>query len=124
MFKYFIGAFKKYVIFSGRARRAEYWGFHFFFTLFSIVMRTIDRYFEWDYLLEGIYVLVSFLPTLGVVVRRCHDVNKRAWWMLVPIYGWFIISFLAGTVGPNSFGPDPKDTPQDMLNNLLRRHKK
>jgi uncharacterized membrane protein YhaH (DUF805 family) len=59
-------------------------------------------------LLSLIYELAVFLPSWSVMVRRFHDVDKRAWFCLVPVYGWIVLPCTAGTIGPNRFGPDPK----------------
>jgi uncharacterized membrane protein YhaH (DUF805 family) len=109
--QYFTGAFKKYAVFQGRARRAEYWSFwlfdNIFYTLLFIAGLTIGDLF---FILNCLWLLAAFLPGWGVMVRRYHDVDKSAWWWLVPIYG-FVLLFFSGTVGPNRFGPDPKQDP-------------
>ncbi len=68
--------------------------------------------------ITGIVVALLFIPLiwigLAASVKRWHDCNKSGWWMLVnfvPVIGglWFLIEcgFLAGTPGPNAYGPDP-----------------
>ena len=61
-----------------------------------------------------IVILVLTWVALANAVKRYHDRNKSGWWVLivfVPIIGalWYIIEcgFLRGTVGPNTYGPDP-----------------
>jgi len=110
---------KKYVEFSGRARRQEYWMFFLISFIVSVVLSGIDRAIgtsnsSGSGLLQGIYGLAVLLPTLGVNARRLHDTNRSGWWMLlwlIPILGWIpIIIFLAqdGTPADNKYGPDPK----------------
>ena len=60
-----------------------------------------------------IYVLALWIG-LAIAVKRWHDRNKSAWWILiafVPVVGalWYLIEcgFLKGTTGPNKFGSDP-----------------
>jgi uncharacterized membrane protein YhaH (DUF805 family) len=112
--QYFCDAMKKYAVFQGRARRAEYWYFILLYDVFYIPCLIID-YAAGLYVIEGVGVLsllvnlVFLLPGWGVLVRRYHDVDKRAWFGLVPIYN-LILLFSAGTVGQNRFGPDPKQT--------------
>ncbi len=48
----------------------------------------------------GIYMIV-----MGV--WRMHDVDRRGWFVLVPIYN-LVLSLTDGTPGPNRFGDDPK----------------
>ena len=112
--QYFIGVFRKYAVFQGRARRAEFW----WFTLFSFVAGTIlsvldvifDLFIMGDRgILSTLWNLAVFLPSLGVTVRRMHDCDKSGWFMLIPVYGWIIIPCTKGTQGPNSYGSDPKE---------------
>ncbi|GHV61222.1 hypothetical protein AGMMS49587_04800 [Spirochaetia bacterium] len=116
----FCDVVKKYAVFSGRARRAEYWFFVLFYNIFNIAALVLDNLLGFDPVLSGwaatyggplqfILMIALFLPGWGAVVRRFHDVDKRAWFALVPIYG-IILLFYAGTPGPNRFGPDPKQS--------------
>jgi uncharacterized membrane protein YhaH (DUF805 family) len=104
--EYFTGAIKKYAVFQGRARRAEYWYYALFYALFSLPCYLIDSVTGLP-IFTILFTFAFLLPGWGVMVRRYHDYDKRAWWVLVPIYG-LLIPFFAGTVGPNRFGPDPK----------------
>lgn len=52
--------------------------------------------------------------SLALQVKRWHDRDKSAWWLLmnfVPFIGaiWVLVEcgFLRGTEGQNSYGPDP-----------------
>jgi len=63
-------------------------------------------------LLSGIFALLSLIPSVIVYIKRFHDRDKSGWWLLIgliPIIGaiWLLIElgFLAGTPGPNRFGP-------------------
>lgn len=108
--------FSKYVTFSGRARRAEYWWFILATILVSIVLGVIDGLLglggEFG-LLSNIWSLAVFLPSLAAGARRLHDTDRSAWWlliMLLPLIGVIVlIVFFAqkGTDGPNRFGADP-----------------
>jgi uncharacterized membrane protein YhaH (DUF805 family) len=67
-------------------------------------------------ILSGVFALASLIPAVLVDIKRWHDRDKSGLWMLialVPIIGaiWFLIElgFLAGTPGPNRFGPPPTD---------------
>ncbi len=64
----------------------------------------------------GLIGLVIAWTHLAVFVKRWHDRDKSGWWVLInliPIIGWFWTliecGFLDGTVGPNKYGPDPKN---------------
>jgi len=110
--QYFCNVLKKYAVFRGRARRAEYWFFVLFYYIFYLPLALIDNVAglliaEETGLLSTLLALAWLLPAWGVMVRRLHDVDRRGWWILVPVYG-IILLFFAGTPGPNRFGEDPK----------------
>jgi uncharacterized membrane protein YhaH (DUF805 family) len=109
---------KKYVVFSGRARRKEFWMFYLFSIIISVILNIIDSLIGTTSsgagILTSIYGLLVLLPTLAVIVRRLHDTNRSGWWILIgiiPIIGTIVlIVFLAteGNAGDNQHGPDPK----------------
>lgn len=110
---------KKYVVFSGRARRKEYWMFTLFNVIISIILGIADSILgtsndQGSGLLGGIYSLAVLLPSIAVTVRRLHDTNRSGWWallLLLPIIGWIVLIVFAameGNPGDNQYGPDPK----------------
>lgn len=106
---YFIQCLKKYAVFKGRARRKEYWFFMFFGWLIGIGVLVCDAVIFGN---DGgglfaIYQIGLFVPTIAVLVRRMHDVDKSGWFCLIPIYN-LILACTDGTKGANRFGPDPK----------------
>lgn len=111
--------FTKYVVFSGRARRAEYWWFFLFSFLVNIVVSVIDLAIG-HRILAYLLALAFFLPGLAVAVRRLHDTDRTGWWIflgLVPIIGGIVLLvfvIMDGTPGPNRFGPSPKQLPGPM----------
>ena len=115
--QYFIEAFKKYAVFKGRARRAEFWWFILCYTVIyfivdflgakmGLVAYSIDSDFSIN-ILSTLASLVFLLPSLAVSIRRMHDTGKSGWLLLVPIYN-IVLCATAGTSGPNQYGPDPK----------------
>lgn len=98
---------EKYVTFSGRARRSEYWFFYLFWLIVYIALSTVSEG------LAGLFSLATLLPNISVGVRRLHDLDKSGWWLLlgiIPIIGWIVLIIWfcgRGTVGDNRFGPDP-----------------
>ena len=117
--EYFIGAFKQYATFSGRARRKEYWMFILFYIIVYISLVIIDVISgtfssENGYgILAALFALAALIPSLAIGARRLHDINKSGWWQLlylIPIIGVFIMLFFLvskGTEGENRFGVDP-----------------
>jgi uncharacterized membrane protein YhaH (DUF805 family) len=104
---YFITVFKKYAVFSGRARRAEYWYFFLFNFIISFVLGFIGGAMGNAYL-QVIWALGTLIPAIAVGVRRMHDVNKSGWFILIPIYS-LILACTPGTTGTNDYGEDPKN---------------
>lgn len=113
----YLAAFRKYAVFTGRARRKEYWGF-FVVNLLVIFLLTLAFGRGGDSESMPIPVLLYFLvvlaPALGVGIRRLHDTDRTGWWILVnfiPFIGglvFLVFMLLPGTQGENRFGPDPK----------------
>ena len=111
--------------FSGRARRKEYWMFTLIYIFVIIIAMFLDGAlglgFDMGYGVTApygwIYFIVALLhliPTLGVLVRRLHDVGKSGWFMLislVPIIGgiWLLVLLCTdGDSSENAYGPSPK----------------
>ena len=127
--RWYLQALTNYAVFSGRARRKEYWYFFLFYILILNVSTAIiagvviiangaGSFSEKDLgigLLTGVglfyllYLLSMLIPALTVAVRRMHDTDHSGWWVLCPIAN-VVFLFLNGTQGDNRFGPDPKAT--------------
>lgn len=111
---YYTDVLKKYVDFSGRARRQEYWMFFLFNLAALIIAAILDGVIGSSPLIYALYALATFLPNLGVTVRRLHDSGKSGWWILValiPLVGGIWLLVLLATEGqpnPNQYGPSPK----------------
>jgi len=113
-----------YANFSGRARRKEYWMFVLVQTIVMIGLMILDSVLGLDFELQGISlgygylyligIIVHFIPSLSVVVRRLHDVGKSGWFyllILIPVIGWIwllILYCIEGQKEDNKWGPDPK----------------
>ena len=117
--KYFIYCLKNYFKFSGRATRSEYWYFVLFGLLFSLAAMLIDFSIGTFYIEEGIgifssiYTLTILIPSLAVTVRRLHDTNRSAWWLLIsliPIIGLIvlIVFYCQDSKEDNKYGVNPK----------------
>jgi uncharacterized membrane protein YhaH (DUF805 family) len=117
---WYIDGLKKYAVFTGRARRKEYWFFQLFNTLFVIALIVVDSMTGTMSksvrlgLLSGLFALATFLPALGVLVRRLHDTGRSGWWFLIgliPLVGPIILlvfMFQDSQPGANQYGPNPK----------------
>jgi uncharacterized membrane protein YhaH (DUF805 family) len=98
--KWYLIVLKKYAVFTGRARRKEYWMFFLFSIIFGLVASIIDRIlgttfkmniggtglisigYGYVYLL---YSLATLIPSIAVGVRRLHDIGKSGWMLLVAL---------------------------------------
>ncbi len=125
---YYLNVLKNYAVFTGRARRSEYWFFVLFNFLAAIICMFIDRLLgsTFTFNLQGVqqvlpygyvylfYSLAVFIPGLAVLVRRLHDVGKSGWFfliILIPLLGaiWLLVLlFTDSQVGNNKYGPNPK----------------
>jgi uncharacterized membrane protein YhaH (DUF805 family) len=100
MIRAYVRGVRKYVDFSGQSSRADTLGFLVIHLILAAVMGIMDAALGLSHDAAGvsplftIYMLGSLTPTLGVVVRRFHDIGKSAWW------GW---TFLLPIVGPVVF---------------------
>lgn len=77
---------EKYVTFSGRAGRPEYWWFFLFVGAANLVFSFLP-------ILGTVASLALVVPMVAVAVRRLHDTGKSGWWLVVPLSG-----YVAGTV--------------------------
>ncbi|WP_187261346.1 DUF805 domain-containing protein [Pontibacter beigongshangensis] len=117
---WYMTVLRKYAVFSGRARRSEYWYFVLFNVLISMVLSFVDLTIGTATstgsigLLGGLYSLAVFIPSLAVAVRRLHDTGKSGWWVLfglIPVLGWIVLiifMFIDSQPGDNQYGPNPK----------------
>ncbi|WP_424972489.1 DUF805 domain-containing protein [Dinoroseobacter sp. S76] len=117
-----LSAYVNILNFGGRASRAQYWYFHLFLflvgvglVLAGVVLMTPETLLALEAKLrDPAYALASFflfsLPSLSLLVRRLHDIDRSGFWCLiafVPLVGalvLFVFSLLPGTEGPNRFG--------------------
>lgn len=122
MISYCIKVLQNYAVFTGRARRAEYWYFALATCLLQLVVVMVMVVLGVVALTEGdatllllipilsvvtnLLYLAVLIPTIAVGVRRMHDVDMSGWFLLVPFYNLYL-AVQPGTVGPNRFGPDP-----------------
>lgn len=136
---WYVAVLKKYVDFSGRARRKEYWMFSLINGIISCTLLSLAAVFSilsfesgdntlfqvislLFSLLLNLYSLAVIIPTIAVLVRRLHDIGKSglcAFWLLllvIPLVNLIIaVVFLIFLVrdsqpGTNQFGPNPKHT--------------
>ncbi len=84
----FLQPFARYADFNGRTRRAEYWqwtAFQFVISfILGILKATAGSGGSGIILINALFSLAVFIPSLAVTVRRFHDTNRTGWWVLFP----------------------------------------
>ncbi len=78
--------FSKYVDFSGKASRSEFWWFFLFCLIIDCILCAT--------VFASFLSLVLLLPQLAVGARRLHDIGKSGWWQLlafIPVIGIIIL---------------------------------
>src|SRR5215216_2263257 len=117
---WYLEVLKKYAVFSGRARRKEYWMFFLISLLISAVLIAIDSligtFSQTGFgLLQGLYSLAVLIPSIAVTVRRLHDTGRTGWWILIgliPVIGGIVLLIfmvLDSEPETNEYGPNPKE---------------
>lgn len=120
------GVTRNYFNFAGRARRKEYWSYCLFWTVCLLIIFGIGIFADIEMGnfdnaevpamtvgLLGMFLLATFLPSLGMIVRRLHDLGLTGWLcllILIPTFGSLIILVFAliPTQGrENQWGPVP-----------------
>ncbi len=111
--KWFIKCLKNYTHFKGRASRTEFWYFMLYWSIFYVFVIAIDRVlggnlinfktlplseyiplaklFDEVGVLTFLYRPLTVLPSLAVISRRLHDINKSGWWCLTCVTPLIII---------------------------------
>ncbi|MDR0455033.1 MAG: DUF805 domain-containing protein [Deferribacteraceae bacterium] len=106
---------KMYAVFSGRARRQEFWMFLLFYCIVYAVAAAIDLFLGLHFFITALCGLAFVLPYLGVFWRRMHDIGKSGLIIFVgfiPAIGtiWlFILLIRDSQPGENQYGPNPKE---------------
>ena len=129
---------KKHFQFSGRATRSEFWYFVLFSMILSFTIAFIGQMLGILYMvsfdmpsvsetgeisnivqnipiniLQMVFGLLMFFPSLAVGVRRLHDIGKSGWWyliVLIPFIGILVLLafFVMGSQeGDNKYGEYP-----------------
>ena len=130
-FDYYIrGITEKYLYFHGRATRLEFFGFMVASFIVFFVMYGLGVYIDMP-MLAYYFAGATLIPTIAVLVRRFHDINKKAivflvilgicclsgifigFWALILVAVWavFIAKMLLkpSSVVESIFGPNLED---------------
>ena len=111
---WYINVLKQYAVFDGRSRRQEYWMFFLINAGVTLGLSVIEGVIGLQGYISGLYGLAVFLPSLGVAIRRLHDIGRTGWWVLicfVPLIGLIVLLIFLiqdSQPGSNEYGPNPK----------------
>lgn len=84
----------KYATFSGRAPRSEYWWFVLFYIIVSVCAQAaffgiglgiggMQGAALASNICSALVLLMFFIPSLAVAVRRLHDTGRSGWWLML-----------------------------------------
>jgi uncharacterized membrane protein YhaH (DUF805 family) len=111
---WYLDVLKKYAVFSGRARRTEYWMFFLFNIIIVIAIGVVESIIGSPGVIGLLYSLAVLLPGIAVSIRRLHDTGRTGWWMLValvPVIGAIVLLIFMiqdSKPGTNQYGANPK----------------
>jgi uncharacterized membrane protein YhaH (DUF805 family) len=111
--QWYLGVWRNYVGFDGRASRTEYWMFTLFNAIAVVVLMLLGALMRINSVLILVYELAIIVPSLAVQFRRLHDTGRSGWWMLitlVPFAGAIVLLvffLLPSDPGMNRFGAEP-----------------
>ena len=113
--EWYLEVLRKYAVFTGRARRKEYWMFVLFNFIIYLVLVLVEGLLGFGgSVLGGLYSLAVLVPSIAVGIRRLHDIGKSGWFLLIgliPLIGTIIliVFFVQDSQpGENQYGPNPK----------------
>jgi uncharacterized membrane protein YhaH (DUF805 family) len=124
---WYLHALRKYAVFSGRARRREYWIFELMnsaiaLALFVLVVMLGKAGYPYFLSLPFLYIAATTIPSLASLIRRLHDTGRSGWWFwisLIPLFGPIsLLIFIVedSQAGENRYGQNPKRQPTTEAN--------
>lgn len=105
--------FNRYIQFSGRSNRGEFWFWQLDNILISLALGFVDGLVFGGNsagILGGLWALATIIPGFALSARRLHDIDKSGWWLLlslIPLVGWIVLIVWysrAPDPAPNRFG--------------------
>lgn len=93
----YIGTFRKFDDFGGRANRAEFRNFGIVPFVIQLCFPVIGALSPVGYLFENVFSLVPLVPAVSLVVRRLHDTGTNGWLVLpglVPFLNFLVLYLL------------------------------
>jgi len=113
----YLASLKKWNDFNGRATRKEFWIYYLVTNAvpFSLLVWGRIQAPVWAPYGVPLLIILILVMNIAVLIRRLHDTDRSGWLYFIrfipvigPIYQ-LIWMCTDGTVGPNKYGPDPKN---------------
>ena len=111
---WYLEVLRNYAVFSGRARRTEYWMFVLFNFIIAVAIGVVEGILGSPGVLGLLYALGVLIPALAVSVRRLHDTGRSGLWLLIgliPLIGFIVLLVFMvqdSDPGQNQYGMNPK----------------
>ena len=98
-----IDGLRRWKDYSGRSDRKQFWWFYLFFVISIFICLAISLIFISLLLLLDLnslgmfslifaYLYLLFVPSMiALQVRRMHDVGKSGWFILIPLYNFYLL---------------------------------
>lgn len=83
-----------YFDFEGRTRRQDFWFYVLAYVCIYIVLAVVQSILH-TRLLTSLLSLGLLLPSLGIAVRRLHDIDRSGWWILIGVVPGFVAGVLS-----------------------------
>lgn len=113
---YYVEFWKNYANFNGRATRSMFWSAWVGNIVISLILFVLGFVTGGiGLVLQIIFGLAIFIPSLALMIRRLHDTGRgtiQILWILLPILGglylFVVCGFIGGNPHENEFGYDPR----------------
>ena len=112
---WYLEVLKKYAVFTGRARRTEYWMFALINFIIALAIGIVEGILGGPGVIGLLYGLAVLIPAIAVSVRRLHDTGRSGLWLLisfVPLVGFIVLLVFMvqdSDAGQNQYGMNPKE---------------
>ena len=112
---WYLEVLKNYAVFTGRARRTEYWMFALVNFIIAMAIGIVEGVLGGPGVIGMLYFLAVLIPAIAVSVRRLHDTGHSGLWLLiafVPLVGAIVLLVFMvqdSDPGQNQYGMNPKE---------------